>query len=103
MMRSNTWLVALTLAALYACETVQTTQGGAVGVERKQSMSPLVSSAQMDRSAADAYAQVLADARKKDQLNRDPAQLGTTGTTTMGIAADTGTPSPVVSLHTPES
>jgi predicted Zn-dependent protease len=74
-MRSNTWLVALTLAALCACETVQTTQGGAVGVERKQSMSPLVSSAQMDRSAAEAYAQVLADARKKDQLNRDPAQL----------------------------
>ena len=74
-MGSKTWLVALTLAALYACETVQTTQGGAVGVERKQSMSFMVSSAQMDRSAADAYAQVLADARKKNQLNQDPAQV----------------------------
>src|SRR6267142_6027239 len=74
-MRSETFLVALTLAALCACETVQTTQGGAVGVERKQSMSPLVSSAQMDRSAADAYAQVLSDARKKNQLNQDPAQV----------------------------
>jgi predicted Zn-dependent protease len=74
-MRSKTWLAALTLAALCACETVQTTEGGAVGVERKQSMSFMVSSAQMDRSAADAYAQVLADARKKNQLNQDPAQV----------------------------
>src|SRR5580765_1330103 len=75
MMRSKTWLVALALAVLCACETVQTTQGGAVGVERKQSMSPLVSSAQMDRSSAEAYAQVLADARKKNQLDQDPAQV----------------------------
>jgi predicted Zn-dependent protease len=74
-MRYRTWLAALTLAALCACETVQTTEGGAVGVERKQSMSFMVSSAQMDRSAADAYAQVLADARKKNQLNQDPAQV----------------------------
>ena len=74
-MRYRTWLVALTLAALCACETVQTTQGGAVGVERKQSMSFMVSSADMDRSAAQAYGQVLADARKKGQLNQDPAQV----------------------------
>ena len=66
-MRSTTLLFTLALAALCACETVQTTQGGAVGIERKQSMSTLVSSAQMDRSAAEAYAQVLADARKKNQ------------------------------------
>ena len=74
-MRTRTWLLALALAALAGCETVQTTQGGAVGVDRKQSMSPLVSSAQMDQSAAQAYAQVLADARKKGQLNQDPAQV----------------------------
>jgi predicted Zn-dependent protease len=66
---------ALTLAALCGCQSVQTTQGGAVGIERRQSMSTLVSSAQMDRSAAEAYAQVLSDARKKDQLNHDPAQV----------------------------
>lgn len=74
-MRYSSWLVALALAALSACETVQTTQGGAVGVERKQSMSFMVSSGQMDKSAAEAYAQVLADARKKNQLNQDPAQV----------------------------
>jgi predicted Zn-dependent protease len=74
-MKSGTLAVALALAALCGCETVQTTQGGAVGVDRKQSMSSLVSSAQMDRSAADAYAKVLSDAAKKNQLNRDPAQV----------------------------
>ena len=72
-MRSETWLVALALAALCGCETVQTTQGGVVGVDRKQSM--LVSSAEMDRAAVDAYGQVIADARKKNQLNSDPAQV----------------------------
>src|SRR5215475_10173443 len=66
---------ALALAALCACQSVQTTQGGAVGVDRKQSMSPLVSSAQMDKSAADAYAKVLSDARAKNQLDRDAAQV----------------------------
>lgn len=46
-----------------------------VGVERKQSMSTLISSAQMDKSAAEAYTKVVSDARAKNQLNRDPAQL----------------------------
>ncbi|HET7764519.1 MAG TPA: M48 family metallopeptidase [Burkholderiales bacterium] len=73
-MRSGTWLVASALVVLCGCQTVQTTEGGVVGVERKQSMSTLVSSAQMDKSAADAYAKVLADARAKNQLNRDLAQ-----------------------------
>src|SRR5215831_1847266 len=58
---------AVALAALCACQSVQTTEGGAVGIDRKQTMSPLVSSAQMDKSAADAYA--------KGQLNQDPAQV----------------------------
>jgi len=38
-------------------------------------MSSLVSSSQMDRSAAQAYRQVTAEAGRKDQLNRDPAQV----------------------------
>src|SRR5215470_15842576 len=55
----------LALAAVCACQSVQTTEGGAVGIDRKQTMSPLVSSAQMDKSAADAYSKVLSDARAK--------------------------------------
>ena len=55
------------------CKSVQTTQPGAVGVERKQSM--LVSSDTVNRSADKAYQQVLSDAQKKGQLDHDAAQL----------------------------
>jgi predicted Zn-dependent protease len=58
---------------LAGCQSVSTTQPGTVGVSRQQNM--LVSSEAVNRSAAKAYAQVLADAQKKGQLNRDPALL----------------------------
>ncbi len=60
------------VAVIAGCQTVRTTEGGTVGVDRKQSM--LISSAEMDAGAAKAYSQVLAEARKKDRLNRDPVQ-----------------------------
>jgi predicted Zn-dependent protease len=66
------WLVAVLLAA---CATVETTESGTVGVDRPQSMSPLVSEEDMNRGAADAYAKVLAEARAKGALNRNPAQV----------------------------
>ena len=66
---------ALALAALCACQSVQTTSSGVVGVDRKQSMSFLVSEAEMEKSATQAYAQVLSDAKKNNQLDRDPAQV----------------------------
>jgi len=59
--------------ALTSCETVQTTQPGAVGVERQQSM--LLSSAQVDKSAAQAYQQEMKKAVGKNALDRDPAQV----------------------------
>ena len=74
-MKFSVWFCLFAAMALAACETVQTTQGGVVGVERRQSMSSLVSSSQMDRSAAQAYRQVIAEAGKKNQLNREPAQV----------------------------
>ncbi len=61
------------LALLAGCQSVNTTQPGAVGVERKQNM--MVSSATVNRSAEKAYAQVMAEAEKKGQLNRDAGQL----------------------------
>jgi predicted Zn-dependent protease len=61
------------LFLLAGCQTVSTTQPGAVGVERKQTM--MVSSADMNRSAVKAYGQILGEAQKKGQLNRDAAQL----------------------------
>jgi predicted Zn-dependent protease len=74
-MKFSVWFCLFAAMVLAACETVQTTQGGVVGVERRQSMSSLVSSSQMDRSAAQAYRQVIAEAAKKNQLNRDPAEV----------------------------
>ncbi len=60
---------------LAACQTVQTTQPGAVGVARKQSMSTMVSPQAIDQSAAQQYSAELARARNAGTLNRDPAQV----------------------------
>ena len=65
------WTIVAT--ALAGCQTVQTTQPGAVGVERQQSM--LLSSKEVNQSAAQAYDQVLAAADKKGQVNQDPVLL----------------------------
>jgi len=66
-------VLVLIVVFLASCQSVQTTQPGAVGVERKQSM--LVSSGTVNRSAENAYRKVLAEAQRKGQLNRDAAQL----------------------------
>jgi predicted Zn-dependent protease len=70
-MRAILWTIVA--AALAGCQTVQTTQPGAVGVDRQQSM--LLSSKEVDQSAAQAYDQVLAAANKKGQVNQDPVLL----------------------------
>lgn len=56
-----------------ACQTVQTTQGGAVGVERRQSM--MVSSREMDRAASQSYSQILQQANQKNALNRNSEEV----------------------------
>ncbi len=66
-------ILLISALSLAACQTVQTTQPGVVGVERTQNM--LVSSNSVNRSAANAYRKVLAEATKKGQLNQDQAQL----------------------------
>ena len=65
-------LLALLAGVLAACQTVQTTKPGAVGVEREQSM--LLSSAQVNKSATQAYQQEMKKAAAKNALNRDAAQ-----------------------------
>jgi predicted Zn-dependent protease len=61
-------LVAVALLAA-ACQTVQTTQPGAVGVDRKQHM--LISEAEVEKGAQQAYSQELQKARSKSALNTD--------------------------------
>lgn len=59
---------------LSGCQTVNTTQGGTVGVDRKQIMSPLVSSQQLEQQATLTYSNLLAKETQKGDLNPDPAQ-----------------------------
>jgi predicted Zn-dependent protease len=51
------------------CQTVQTTAPGAVGIERKQQM--LVSESDIEKGAAQAYAQEVQKARQAGKLNTD--------------------------------
>jgi predicted Zn-dependent protease len=70
LLRTNAAVLALASALVLAgCETVQTTQAGTVGVDRKQNM--LVSSEEINQGAAQAYRQVLQAEGKKGAVNRD--------------------------------
>jgi predicted Zn-dependent protease len=68
-MRIRHWLIVSLACGLAACQTVQTTNPGAVGVERKQRM--LVSEEQVEEGAKVAYDQELEKARKQGALNND--------------------------------
>ena len=65
--------IALTLLA--ACETVQTTDAGAVGVTRKQQVSSVVSAKEIEAAADKQYDQMMAEAQKKGLLNRNAQQV----------------------------
>jgi predicted Zn-dependent protease len=66
-MRIRQWLIVAVAISVAACQTVQTTQPGAVGVDRKQRM--LVSEEQVEQGADVAYDQELEKARKQGALN----------------------------------
>jgi predicted Zn-dependent protease len=60
-------------AVLSGCQTVETTKPGAVGVDREQQMA--VSAEEVHAGAVKAYAQMMAEAKKKGILDRDPATV----------------------------
>jgi predicted Zn-dependent protease len=60
-------------AALAGCQTAETTQAGAVGVDRDQRFA--LSQQEVDKAAAQAYQQTMQEAAKKGALNRNPAQV----------------------------
>jgi predicted Zn-dependent protease len=55
------------------CQTVETTQGGTVGVDRQQRMA--VSSEEVNKSAEQSYAQMMGQAKQKSALDRNAAQV----------------------------
>lgn len=67
-------LLLATALAMPGCRSVRTTQGGAVGVDRQQTMSALVSARQLEQGAVQAYQQTLSQASQKRVLNTDGAQ-----------------------------
>ena len=64
-------LAAVLCMEIAGCATVQTTQPGAVGIERKQTM--LVSEESVEQGAGRAYATELQNAQGGGKLNSDPA------------------------------
>jgi predicted Zn-dependent protease len=84
------WLaVPLVALALAGCATTRTTSGGAVGVERKQAM--LLSAGEVNRQADKAYQQTLKEARAKNLLNRDAAQVARVRAIAARLTPATGT------------
>ena len=70
----RTSLIALAVSAgLLGCQTVETTKQGTVGVDRQQRM--MVSEQEVNASAQKQYAQMMAEAQKKNALDRDAAQV----------------------------
>lgn len=69
--------LAVMAITLVACETVQTTQGGMVGVEREQRMA--VSAEAINQAANEQYSDLIAKERQKGTLNRNPAQVQRVG------------------------
>ena len=79
---------ALGAVLLAGCQSVDTTQPGVVGVERKQNM--MVSSNAINNSAEGSYRKIMAQAAGKGQLNRDPAQLERIRRIAQRLIAQTG-------------
>ena len=80
-------VVATSMMVLGGCETVKTTNAGAVGVQRKQQM--LVPSETIEQGAEQAYEAELKQARDKGTLNTDKAQLARVTTIAKRIVAAT--------------
>jgi len=56
--------------SLVSCKTVKTTQGGAIGVERKQKMVSFVSAEKIERDYAKSYEATINKARQDNELDK---------------------------------
>jgi predicted Zn-dependent protease len=85
-------LLAVVVAVLFgtsACETVQTTRPGAVGVDRKQHM--LVSEQEVEQGAAQAYAEEKKKAQSEGKLNTNSALTARVRKVAQRLIPGTGT------------
>lgn len=89
MLRISIVAVSVSLAMLGGCQTVDTTKSGVVGVDRDQRM--MVSADEVNAGASKAYAQMMAEAKKKGVLDKDPAQVQRVQAITKRLIAQTPT------------
>ena len=88
--RLAVWGGALTLAAAAGCTTVQTTQSGTVGVDRKQFIAASVPAAQLQQAADKQYSEMMAEARAAGALDANAAQVQRVRTITNRLIAQVG-------------
>ena len=84
------WSSALLLVALTGCASVQTTQSGVIGVERKQLMAASVPPAELQKAANQQYAQMMAEARSAGALDANAAQVQRVRAITNRLIAQVG-------------
>ncbi len=84
------WGAALTLSVLTGCASVQTTQSGVIGVDRKQFMATSVPAAELQQEANQQYAQMMSQARAKGALDTNAAQVRRVQTITNRLIAHVG-------------
>jgi predicted Zn-dependent protease len=81
-------MLSASVLALVSCETVQTTQGGVVGVNRQQKMA--ISAESIEQASSQQYAQLLTEERQKGTLNRNAAQVSRIRTIAGRLIQQTG-------------
>ncbi|WMD22999.1 M48 family metallopeptidase [Achromobacter seleniivolatilans] len=81
---------ALLLAAVAGCTGMNTTQSGAIGVNRTQYMSSLVPSQALEQEASQQYTDILKQAQAKGLLDRDAQQLARVRAISQRLIAQAG-------------
>lgn len=82
---------ACAITLLVGCAAVQTTGSGAVGVDRKQYMSSMVSEAALEQEAAQQYTTLVGQAKAQGALDVDAAQTRRVQTITRKLIQHVGT------------
>ena len=80
----------LSLAVLAGCTGMNTTQSGAVGVNRTQYMSSMVPSQALEQEATQQYSDILQQAKSKGLLDRDAKQLARVQNISQRLIAQAG-------------
>jgi len=73
MFKPHSITLALAVSLLAGCQAVNTTSGGAVGVERKQYMFSMLSTEQVNQMYAQSYQETLSEASSKGVLEKSSA------------------------------